>query len=348
MTSRTVGYVGTRAVTLGVVLGFAALAGCARAPVADPQPDIIVVERDPLAALTLARTTPTEPLRKRGVLGFLGGNSAPLEPAGPAAPTPEAVAEESVAAPSENGARIVADVAVPEASPEPARRPRLFGFLRRPAPAAAAPDAGNKPAIEALETEAAALPDPAAGAAETPRRRLALFGGSRAGASAPAAPGAMPPAGPAPFGEVIEVCGVSRRDLGTEVARSPGSGEFRLYDTDPAATQPRTQYLTGFKDGCARGFTASLSLFGSPQVHEATRYDPQNTTAYSATDSAYETVKNRVCGVRRGQFCPQGRARRLARDAAFLTVYRGFGDSGPWMEMFLSKGRLLAYQTQSR
>lgn len=146
---------------------------------------------------------------------------------------------------------------------------------------------------------------------------------------------------------MVRACDVGPRALGQEVARAPGGG-FRLYDTDPGATVPRTQYLTGFRDGCARRFTAALALFGSPQVHEATRYASGNDTPYLPTDIAYEKVKNRICGVRRGEFCPETRTSRLARQATFLTAYPDFGDAGEWLEAFLFKGQLAAYQLRAK
>ena len=280
--------------------------------------------------------------------------AAPQVPTGLETTVQPAVAVTEAPEPSPDLAetKIAASAAPPESAPDPARRPRLFGFLRNrtaaepPAPSAApVPESGAESPPEPL---AESVQSPERAEPPRPRRGFALFGGPRRAASAPADPNGLSAAGPVPFGEVIQVCGLKRRDLGTEVARSPGPGSFRIYDTDPSSTQPRTQFLTGFKDNCARQFTASLVLFGSPAVHEATRYDAQNSSVYSATDTAYEKVKNRVCGVRRGQPCPESRAERLAREAAFLTVYRGFGDSGPWMEVFLNKGQLVAYQTQSR
>ena len=38
----------------------------------------------------------------------------------------------------------------------------------------------------------------------------------------------------------------------------------------------------------------------------------------------------------------------LAKAAAFLSVYKGFGDSGEWMEIFLHKGQLVTYETRAR
>ncbi|MDF0603148.1 hypothetical protein P1J78_20575 [Psychromarinibacter sp. C21-152] len=219
-------------------------------------------------------------------------------------------------------------------------KPRLFGFLFKRVPGE----------VTAEETEVAAAPVPAerpevtTGAMATSEAPssgrggfLGLFGGN----DAPAADG---PVADLPFGKIATVCGLSRREMGEEVARS-GNGQFRLYDSAPDSVAPRAQFLTGFRDGCARKFTASLALFGTAQVHEATRYNPLNTNPYSETDEAYETVKTRVCRVERGAFCPERRAGRLDRQAAFLSVYRDFGGSGSWMELFLHDRELVAQST---
>lgn len=48
-------------------------------------------------------------------------------------------------------------------------------------------------------------------------------------------------------------------------------------------------------------------------------------------------------GLRRGTFCPERRAARMDRETVFLSVYRDFGGTGAWMEMFLHKGRLVSH-----
>lgn len=148
-----------------------------------------------------------------------------------------------------------------------------------------------------------------------------------------------------PFGTVVKACGVSGPALGRLVARSPGPGTFALYDTAPGRAGPRTQFVTGFRDGCPRQITASLALFGTATAHEATRYNPLNVAPYSATDDAYEEVKAKVCGIDPGAFCKGAKARRLARDAAFLSVFLDAGGAGRWMQMFLYKGRLVSFAT---
>ena len=147
-----------------------------------------------------------------------------------------------------------------------------------------------------------------------------------------------------PFGEVGKVCGVPRGALGKQVDRFPKEGRtaWRLYDSNPATTGPRNQYITGFSDGCARQFTAALALFGSPGLHETHRYAAaQSRVPYSKADTAYEDIKGRVCGVAKGQPCPEARLRSLERGTSFVSVYRRFGDTSDWMEMLLHNGQLV-------
>ncbi len=238
----------------------------------------------------------------------------------------------------------------PDAADMPrSTRPRLLGFLfkRTPGDAAmppAAEDAADPAPETAPEVTAAAMNRDAAG--DAPRRGwLSGLFGTGAAPEAAATPTAGLPVADLPFGDVVRVCGLPAAAMGTEVARSPGRRGYRLHDTDPASTTPRMQFITGFRDGCARQITASLAMFGSAQIHETTRYNPLNTNPYSPTDDAYETVKTRICRVGRGEFCPERRAARLDRDVVFLSVYRDFGDSDSWMELLLHKGELTAVST---
>ena len=147
-----------------------------------------------------------------------------------------------------------------------------------------------------------------------------------------------------PFGEVASACGIMAASSAAEVDHFPKSGRplWRLYDTDPGSTGPRTQYITGFRDGCARQITGALVLFGTPAVHEVTRYDPTNKAPYSATDLAYEPVKARICGVPRRVPCPSDRLDRLERRLTFVTIYPEFGSTGMRYELLLDQGALMA------
>lgn len=145
------------------------------------------------------------------------------------------------------------------------------------------------------------------------------------------------------FGEVSKVCGKSKRSMGKEVDRFPerGSG-FRLYDSDPTSTALRDHYVTGFKDGCARQFKASLALLGAPSVHEAMRYDPMvKGKPYSGTDIAYERIKTRVCGKGKGKPCTASGVKKMEKNTAFVTAYKRFGGSAH-AEMLLHNGKIVA------
>lgn len=145
-----------------------------------------------------------------------------------------------------------------------------------------------------------------------------------------------------PFGEIGVVCGVRGRDLGKQVDRFPPKGRgYRLYDSNPSSRLPRTQYLTGFKDGCARQFTASLVMMGSPVLHEKMRYDPGNKgLPVTEADKAYERIKQRICKVSKGQPCPEKYVSALEKGMAFVTLYERFGSNAIWEEILLYKGRV--------
>ncbi|RPE67250.1 hypothetical protein EDD53_1655 [Pacificibacter maritimus] len=146
-----------------------------------------------------------------------------------------------------------------------------------------------------------------------------------------------------PFGEVGIACEVGQKDLGTQVDQSPskGAARWQLFDTDPSSIAPRTQFITGFKDGCARQVTASLIMFGSPDLHEVHRYSKsQSKVSWSSADDAYEKIKSSACGVPRKTPCPVSKVDNLARDLAFVSVYRNFGDTTGWLELLLYNGSL--------
>ncbi|MCP1167761.1 hypothetical protein NHG85_04345, partial [Limimaricola sp. ASW11-118] len=161
-------------------------------------------------------------------------------------------------------------------------------------------------------------------------------GGSASLSTPPPDTREVAPGATLPFGEVAKVCGLSKRALGTPVAAEAG---FTLYDSAATSTARRTQYLTGFDDGCARQFTAALALFGDVAVHEATAYGAGVT--HGPIARAYEEVKRQICGAAKGQPCGAATA-RLARNTSFLTAYAAFGASGSHADMLLHDGRVLA------
>jgi len=368
-----------------LALGFCAvlvLASCSDTPknanVASPVAEVSAeMQIDALTAEPELAPPPTvEPPPRRGLFGVFGRKKDPAltldidgsiaEPTlGPDTPMvieiqPEVVLIDDPATPFPGEAPVAATAVVPEVEPIVPAKPRLLGFLRRNSaddvPALAAPittvdlpdDDGQTSDVVtpvAAATVAPELPE------ATPERGLRgprwLGGGRRAAPRALQQPDFDRPIGTLPFGEIVPNCAVKKRDLGTQVDKAQGGAKFTLYDTDPSSTTPRTQYLIGFRDGCARQFTASLALFGSPVVHEATRYNPNNSAPYSLTDTAYEKIKRRICGVGRGKFCPQSKINKLGREAAFVSLYQGYGSSGAWVEVLLHKGELVTYQTRN-
>ncbi|MGP6087368.1 hypothetical protein [Antarctobacter jejuensis] len=146
-----------------------------------------------------------------------------------------------------------------------------------------------------------------------------------------------------PYGEIARVCSFSKRDLGTQVEGYPERrSQYVLYDAQPGATSAHSFYLTGFKDGCARTFSAALVIFGSPESYEQIHYGPSGETQpLSETDKAYETVKRRVCGARQGRPCGS-KMNQLARDTVFVSVYERFGSNPRWKNILLHDGEVAA------
>jgi len=146
-----------------------------------------------------------------------------------------------------------------------------------------------------------------------------------------------------PYGEVKRICGVRKGQMGKMVAQYPDRRPIHeVYDSDLGNTAPHTFYVTGFDDGCARQFTASLAMFGSVEMHERLRYGlPAKVQPYSATDEAYEKVKSRVCRVPRKTPCG-ARVGRLSDDTVFLSIYERFGDNSEWKNLLLHSGEMVA------
>lgn len=144
-----------------------------------------------------------------------------------------------------------------------------------------------------------------------------------------------------PFGVVGRACDARGKPLGRQIEKS-GPGGYALYDSDPGNTAPHTFYLTGFSDGCPRQFTAAVALLGAPSMHEQLRYGlPGETHPFSSTDKAYEQVKARVCGARRGKPCGSA-MRRLERSTVFVSAYERYGAVPRWADMLIHDGAVLA------
>jgi hypothetical protein len=145
------------------------------------------------------------------------------------------------------------------------------------------------------------------------------------------------------FGEVGVICNMRKSSLGSKVDSFPREGRpvWELYDTDPSSITQRTQFITGFKDGCARQVSAALVIFGAANLHETHRYSATRLRAvWTQADEVYEKVKVKVCGVSREIPCPEKKLDRLEDQLAFVTAYASFGSSSKRLELLLNAGVL--------
>lgn len=148
-----------------------------------------------------------------------------------------------------------------------------------------------------------------------------------------------------PYGEIATICNVPSGSLGSVVANVSG---YKIYDSSPNGTALRPHFITGFDDGCARQFTAALSLTGDVGTHEVVRYLPANRNMpYSTTDNAYEAIKASFCRVSHGTPCG-ARLDALAGNTTFLTAYEKFGAHPRWVEILLHDGEVKAIDFKSR
>ena len=200
------------------------------------------------------------------------------------------------------------------------------------------PDAKVTP-VSALSTEDDAV--------KNPRGKTGLFGPrrNRAAENTEIAPDAA-----LPFGEIGRACGVKGKALGKEIDRFPKKGKgYRLYDSNPSITEPRTFYLTGLKGGCAVQFTAAMAMLDTPVLHEHMRYDKSNKDyALNATDAAYEQIKSRLCKSENGKPCPEKRVSKLEKTTAYVTAYPRFATNAKWFDILIHKGKITSSSTRSR
>ncbi|SLN52686.1 hypothetical protein ROG8370_02354 [Roseovarius gaetbuli] len=216
-----------------------------------------------------------------------------------------------------------------------------------PEEAEAAPVAETVVAPEAVpEPE----PDTVLALAETPKPDTPKRGGflnflrpETLGAPASAAQSEIGPGTVLPYGQAARICGLAQRDMGKRVQQYPEKRPvYALYDSDPRDAGPHSFYITGFADGCAQQFTASLVMFGSVGLHEQLRYGlPAKVQPYSDTDKAYETIKSKVCRVGRQTPCGASLS-RLEKDTVFITIYKNFGGNTEWSEMLLHDRQMVA------
>lgn len=237
-----------------------------------------------------------------------------------------------------------ADAVAPETPRTPATNaPPRRGLLGLFGARAAA--AKGEPVAEAPEADTdldAAAPEAELAAAPAPERR-GLFGGSSARRSGGADAGDVQLGANLPYGEVGRLCGVPTSKLGRKVEGYPDrSSRYVLYDSAPGTMAAHSFYLTGFKDNCARQFTAALVIFGSPESYEQIHYGPSgDAQPVSETDKAYERIKRQVCGVGSGKPCGR-KMHRLARDTVFVSVYERFGSNPRWKNILLHDGEVAA------
>jgi hypothetical protein len=210
---------------------------------------------------------------------------------------------------------------------------------------AALPEEGDSAPDAAQDKAQAPAPTPEAAPAKRKGLLASLFGGDNGGGEAEAteAVSEVSYGTTLPYGEVKRICGLRNGQMGKVVAKYPERRPVhKVYDSDPGNTGLHTFYVTGFDDGCARQFTASLAVFGSVEMHESLRYGlPAKVQPYSRTDDAYETVKARVCRVPRKKPCGN-RVGRLADDTVFLSIYERFGGNAQWKNLLLHSGEVVA------
>ncbi|MCL7409871.1 hypothetical protein [Marivivens donghaensis] len=179
---------------------------------------------------------------------------------------------------------------------------------------------------------------------ETPAARGGFFGRMFARnsdeAEAPAEPADAVPIGTfLPYGVIAPVCGIATSDMGQKVESVAG---YTVYDAGGDTSVPRTHYITGFADGCARQVTAAVVMFGDVGTHEMVRYlTPESTLPYTDTDSTYEAIKSSVCRVGHGKPCG-AQLDALGRNTVFMTVYETFGTNPEWTNILLHNGDVAA------
>jgi len=296
---------------------------------------------------------------RRGLAALFGRRNKPATDTVPVAVDEEAVVKDVPDV--ENAAEVAGavDTAKVEGGVDPAPEPvaqtprrglrALFGKRNRatnpePEPEqAVATIVSNKEGAAAEADESVVIAPIDTQEAVAPRReRKGLFGPRRAktGQFSQVEPDMV-----LPFGQIGLACGVRGKALGKEVDRFPEHGKgYRLFDTKPSTTGPRTHYITGFKDGCARQFTASLALLGSPVLHEQLLSVGSSQGQHSTNaDHAFQKIRAKVCRVGKGKACPEKRIDEMEKSMAFVTIYERFGGNAKWNEILLHNGVVAAY-----
>ena len=290
------------------------------------------------------------------LLPFGRGSDATKEQSDAAQPEAVAVAVDEAepttdeqAEPEVSAADVVDET--PELADDNADRPRgLFARLRVGAAADAAAPEAQVTQVAAVVTPGLSVPEVAEAEPEETRvaaRRTTLLGALRRGGG-PTEPGpgqdSIAFGTKLPYGALATICGVQPALMGEQVASYPErSPRYRIYDSAPGTLALRTHYITGFKDGCARQFTAALALFGAPGGHEATRYKSSHRHIdMTRTDREYEALRARSCQAPVGSTCPERRFSRFEKSTVFVSVYERFGTNPRWADLLIHDGRVVA------
>ena len=266
----------------------------------------------------------TAPARK-GVLGLL--RRALPRPAEDATPVvAEASTAEATVAPDTQADAVASAVAASEAA-----------VIDKPVVAELTPDTAQ---TAALAPQAA--PPVEAAPADKPARR-GLFGGSAKKQQARTGPDAREAeyGEVLPYGVIARSCASRGRPLGRKMEKANARG-YALYDSTPGAGGARTWYLTGFSDGCPRQLTAANVQIAPASLYEQLRYGPSGKHFPSgATDAAYEGVKRKVCGARKGKPCGS-KIGKMDKTTFFVTAYERFGNSSRWADVLVHDGTVVA------
>lgn len=326
-----------------------------------------------LMALLASLAACGDPLRNLDRLSDV--DLAETEPVAQALPSEDEIAREGFLGTTAADPETNTAAQLQPADPAPERTGGFLGLLRRvvpntdPAPqdaAAIAPavlDAETAPqtpleqTTTVLETnpEDPATDEPVLLASltpteEPPRKRAGLF--ARIASPQKDKPRTGPDAADVsygtvlPYGVIARVCEARRKPMGRKVEKANARG-FALFDSNPDSAAPRTFYLTGFPDGCPRQLTAASVLLGAPSFYEQLHYGPAGKhLAYGSTDKAYEKVKSRVCGARKGKPCGS-KIGQLEKSTFFVNTYERLGGNARWSELLIHDGEVLAASLKS-
>ncbi|MCF6444134.1 hypothetical protein [Nereida sp. MMG025] len=309
-----------------------------------------------------------EPKPRRSLVGWLRDRSLPDPATAPQAPvaeqdtlavvadtgdteeqTPQAelAQTEPPLAPEDTPEQAVTDAQSDPAGvtqAAPVAQASLFGIFRRPQ---AASPADVTPAADAQVTQTAAAAPTQTTRPANPSRRGGLLRRNE-----PTGPDANEIAfgETVPYGAIARVCDAPKRRLGTEVDKFPARGTgYRLFDSNPSGTSLRAHYITGFKDGCVRQFTAATATFGTTEGHERIRYMPVNKSIpFSQTDQAYEALKTQECRVGRNQPCEGRREDKFRQATVFITAYGSFGGNQRWNDILIHDGQVIEKSYKGR